>query len=319
MASDILLFFATDIHGSEACFRKWLNAAEGYGADVLVMGGDLTGKVVVPFHRRNGSWQARWRDDDVRLESCEEVAAFRRRVADAGAYAWESEPDEAEGTLADEEATERLFTRLAAERVAEWVELAEERLAARAGRAFIIAGNDDPPEVDEPLRRARALVHCDRRVVWVEDWLPMVSLGDSTPTPWNSPREVPEPEYEQILSGLLEQVSELDRAVFNLHVPPYGSNLDLAPELDPELRVRYSPVGEIRQAPVGGRAVRAAIERHQPLLGLHGHVHESRGRAKIGRTVCFNPGSDYGQGVLRGVLLRVSPKRGVRDYVFTSG
>src|SRR5918992_3578060 len=114
MASDILLFFATDIHGSEACFRKWLNAAEGYGADVLVMGGDLTGKMVVPFHRRNGSWQARWRDNDVRLASREDVAAFRRKVADAGAYAWEAEPDEAEGTLADEEATERLFTRLAA-------------------------------------------------------------------------------------------------------------------------------------------------------------------------------------------------------------
>jgi Icc-related predicted phosphoesterase len=319
MASDILLFFATDIHGSEACFRKWLNAADGYGADVLVMGGDLTGKVVVPFHRRNGSWLARWRDDEVRLESRDEVAAFCRRVADAGAYAWESEPQEAENALADEDAAERLFSRLAAERVAKWVELAEERLAARAGRAFIIAGNDDPPEVDAALRHARALVHCDRRVVWIEDWLPMLSLGDSTPTPWNSPRELPEEEYEQVLAALLEQLGDPGRAVFNLHMPPFGSNLDLAPELDAELRVRYSAVGEMRQAPVGGRAVRAAIERHQPLLGLHGHVHESRGRAKIGRTLCFNPGSDYVQGVLRGVLVRVSAKRGVRDYVFTAG
>lgn len=319
MARDILLFFATDIHGSEACFRKWLNAAEGYGADVLVMGGDLTGKVVVPFHRRNGVWEARWRDDEVRLESEQEVAAFCRRVADAGAYAWEADPEEAAGTLADDEAADRLFARLASERVADWVELAEERLAARAGRAFIIAGNDDPPDVDDSLRRARALVHCDRRVVWIEDWLPMLSLGDSTPTPWNSPRELPEAEYEQALAGLLGQVGEPERAVFNLHLPPYGTPLDVAPELDEELRVRYSAVGEVRQVSVGGRAVRTAIERHQPLLGLHGHVHESRGRAKIGRTVCFNPGSEYGQGVLRGVLVRISPKRGVRDYVFTSG
>lgn len=319
MASDILLFFATDVHGSEACFRKWLNAAEGYGADVLVMGGDLTGKVVVPFHRRNGGWQARWRDDDVRLESREEVAAFRRRVADAGAYAWEADPDEAEGTLADDAATEQLFARLASERVVEWVELADERLGARAGRAFIIAGNDDPPEVDEALRHAHALVHCDRRVVWVEEWLPMLSLGDSTPTPWNSPRELPEDEYEGVLAGLLGQVGDPERAVFNLHVPPYGTPLDVAPQLDEQLRVRYSAVGDMRQASVGGRAVRGAIERHQPLLGLHGHVHESRGRAKIGRTVCFNPGSDYGHGVLRGVLVRISPSRGVRDYVFTSG
>lgn len=319
MAADALLFFATDIHGSEACFRKWLNAAEGYGARVLVMGGDITGKVVVPFHRHNGSWHTRWRDEDLRLETSAELAEFRRRVADAGAYAWEADPDEAARTLADDEATEALFTRLAAERVREWVALADERLDDSGVSAFIIAGNDDPPEVDEALRQGKSLVHCDHRVVWIEDWLPMLSVGDSTPTPWQSPREVPEEKYEEMLARLLEQVAEPERAVFNLHVPPYGSNLDMAPELDPHLRVRYSPVGEVRQAPVGGHAVRAAIERFQPLLGLHGHVHESRGRTKIGRTVCFNPGSDYGQGVLRGVLVRLSPKKGLRDYVFTSG
>ena len=147
----------------------------------------------------------------------------------------------------------------------------------------------------------------------------MLSLGDSTPTPWDSPREIDEEEYGKVLEQLAAELDVPEGAIFNLHVPPYDSTLDLAPELDEELRVRYSVTGEPKHAPVGARAVRDAIERYQPLAGLHGHVHESRGRAKIGRTVCFNPGSDYQQGVLRGVLLRLSPNRGIRDFTFTTG
>jgi len=162
-------------------------------------------------------------------------------------------------------------------------------------------------------------VNADRRVVWLDDWLPMASFGDSTPTPWDSPRELPEDEYEREVELLVSGLDDFERAIFNLHVPPYDSALDLAPELDDELRVRYTVAGDARTAPVGGKAVREAIERYQPLVGLHGHVHEGRGRARIGRTICFNPGSDYQQGVLRGVLLRLSSKRGVRDFTFTTG
>ena len=69
-------------------------------------------------------------------------------------------------------------------------------------------------------------------------------------------------------------------------------------------------------ASVGSIAVRAAIEKYQPLLGLHGHIHESRSAQKIGRTLCINPGSEYGEGVLRGILLELSSK-GLEDHVFT--
>ncbi|HWH05596.1 MAG TPA: hypothetical protein VNT23_04070 [Gaiellaceae bacterium] len=306
--ADAFVFFATDIHGSERCFRKWLNAAAGYGAGVLVLGGDITGKVIVPVQRRNGSHVARWRGSEHVLEGPSALAEFERAVADAGAYAWHAEPDEAEATFANDDASEALFARLAAE-----------RLADSDVKAYVIAGNDDPYDVDEVLSSGRALVNADARVVWIEDWLPMLSLGDSTPTPWKSPREVSEEEYAQRVARLADELQDTGSAIFNLHVPPYDSSLDLAPELDEELRIRYTMAGEPKQAPVGGRSVREAIERYQPLVGLHGHVHEGRGRAKIGRTVCFNPGSDYQQGVLRGVLLRVSPKKGVRDFTFTTG
>jgi uncharacterized protein len=318
MGRDRLLFFATDLHGSEVCFRKFLAAAGAYGADTLVMGGDITGKVIVPVHPQGGGHVARWRDQEHRLDSEEELAAFTRRVADAGAYVWHAEADEAALTLADDDATDALFTRLTAERVRDWVALAEERLP-RGVDAFAIPGNDDAPEVDAALAGGERMRFAEAEVVWVDDWLPMVSYGDSTPTPWNSPREVSEEQYAARLEELVGRLDDPQRAVFNLHVPPYDTPLDQAPALDDELRVRYSGAGDMLMAPVGSRAVREAIERAQPLVALHGHVHEGRGRTRIGRTVCFNPGSDYQAGVLRGVLVRVSPGKGVRDYTFTTG
>ena len=318
MAKDRLLFFATDIHGSEVCFRKWLAAARAYGADTLIMGGDLTGKVIVPVQSREGHYVARFRGVEHRLETEAELAAFARTVADAGGYVWHTDPEEAARVFADDDAAERLFAQLTAERVRQWVDLAEERLGDDA-QAFIIPGNDDAPEVDAELDRGTRLCNAEQRVTWLDDWLPMVSYGDSTPTPWQSPREVPEDEYERRVEALVGELDDPSRAVLNLHVPPHGSQLDMAPALDEHKHVRYTAAGDMMLAPVGGHGVRACIERHEPLLGLHGHVHEGRGRAKIGRTVCFNPGSDYQQGVLRGVLVRISHRKGVRDYTFTTG
>jgi Icc-related predicted phosphoesterase len=312
-----LIFFATDIHGSEVCFRKWLNAGAAYGADVLIMGGDLTGKVIVPVHTINGHHRARWQDEEVVLETGGELVEFRRRVADAGAYVWPCDLDQAATLLADEEATERLFVQLASERLAEWVALADERVGDGT-KAFIIAGNDDAPEVDSVLAEGRRLQLADNRVVQIDDWLPMVSLGESTPTPWDSPRELTEEEYGEKLERLISSAGDSRGAIWNLHVPPYASSLDDAPALTTELAVRYSVAGDVKMLPVGSPAVRSAIERHQPLLGLHGHVHEGRGRAKIGRTICFNPGSSYQQGILCGVLVRVD-RKGVRDYTLTTG
>lgn len=318
MAKDRLLFFATDIHGSEVCFRKWLAAAKAYGADTLIMGGDITGKVIVPVVVRQGHHVASWRGEQRRLDTVAELAAFTREVADAGAYVWHADPDEITRVFADDEATEALFARLSAERVADWIDLAEQRLTGDV-QAFMIPGNDDAREVDAELDRGGRLRNAEQRVVWLDDWLPMISYGDSTPTPWDSPREVSEEEYRARVEALIAQLDDPARAVMNLHVPPHDSQLDLAPALDAERRVRYSAAGDMLMAPVGGRSVREAIEHHGPLLGLHGHVHEGRGRSKIGRTLCFNPGSDYQQGILRGVLVRVSARKGVRDFSFTTG
>ena len=182
-----------------------------------------------------------------------------------------------------------------------------------------MAGNDDPYELDDVLKRANSVVNADRITVQLTDKIAMLSFGASTVTPWNSPRELTEEEYLEQIEPLVSQLVAPERAIFNFHNPPYNSEIDVALKLDSDLRVQYRSTGEAIYTPVGSHSVRAIIEQHQPMLGLHGHVHEGRGRYKIGRTVGFNPGSDYIESVLRGVLIRVSDEKGLLDYTFTMG
>jgi Icc-related predicted phosphoesterase len=55
------------------------------------------------------------------------------------------------------------------------------------------------------------------------------------------------------------------------------------------------------------------------MLALHGHIHESRGEARLGRCLSLNPGSEYSDGVLRGVIVTLSKKKGIRGYQLVSG
>jgi Icc-related predicted phosphoesterase len=138
----------------------------------------------------------------------------------------------------------------------------------------------------------------------------MINEGHSNPTPWHTYREISEEELLSELTRQIEQVKDVRNAIFNLHVPPYGSKLDEAPLLDANL----VPVdGGRTYVPVGSTAVRKVIETYQPLLGLHGHIHEARGQAQIGRTLCLNPGSTYGEGVLSGYVIALD-KKSVRGF-----
>jgi len=111
-------------------------------------------------------------------------------------------------------------------------------------------------------------------------------------------------------------VPDLSRAIFNFHAPPYGTGLDEAPALDATLRPTH---GGAVMKPVGSTAVRAAIEKYQPLLSVHGHIHESKGVARLGRSLAVNPGSSYSDGVLQAALLELNPKKGKVKYVLVNG
>jgi uncharacterized protein len=277
-----------------------------YQADVALLAGDLTGKAIVPILRSNGGYSAELLGVRRTARDEGELVALERDIADVGYYSFVTTSDEAERLVGDEAARDELLGRLMSERIEKWMVLATERLADCRVPLYIIPGNDDSFTIDSILgREGYAPVNADGRVLDIPGGLQLLSYGWSNETPWKTPREVTEDELYQRLSALADQVRDPRSAVFMIHVPPYDSGLDTAPILDENLRPTVS-AGDVLRGPVGSTAVRRLIEERQPLLGVHGHVHEAAGEYRLGATVCVNPGSEANNGILRGYLVDVS-------------
>lgn len=306
------IFFATDIHGSERCFRKWLNAAQVYEAQALVLGGDITGKLLVPIVADGDGWTAELYGDEVRARDEDELEALRSRIRGMARYdAVVSAADRAR--LDDPAELDALFANVIREGVARWMSLLSERLADSRVAVYTMLGNDDEPALADVLRGCGAAVYAEDGIVELPGGFQMLSVGHSTPTPWHTPRELGEEELGARIEALAAQLEDPRRAVFNLHCPPADTHLDQAAKLDGDLRPVVDASGPVMTS-VGSVAVREAIERHHPLLALHGHVHESPAIQRLNGTVCVNPGSDYGDGVLRGAILDLEAGRGVRTW-----
>ena len=311
------IFFATDIHGSDVCFRKFINAAKFYKADALVLGGDITGKLIMPVLRDpSGNYTFR-RHGEEQSVSESEFPQAQKQLRDAGYYPAVLSREEIDQLSSDQQHVEELFVTLACESISRWMDIAEERLRGSGVECYISPGNDDPLAIDAVLSRGGLVINPEERVVTVRGTYEMISCGTTNITPWHSPREEPEEQLEARLDMLAQQVKNQARAIYNIHVPPYDTGIDRAPKLDGNLKPIVIP-GGVQQTPVGSTAVSKIIKRYQPMLALHGHVHESRGNVKLGRTLCINPGSEYGEGVLRGALVQIG-KKGVEDFLLTSG
>jgi uncharacterized protein len=311
------VFFATDIHGSERCFRKWLNAASVYEAQVLVLGGDVTGKAMVPLVANGQGWRGELHGEPVYARDEAELQELRSKIRMLGRYdVVLSESQQRE--LSDPIKLEELFARVMRESLTRWLELATERLAHRDVAVYTMLGNDDDPGLADVLRSFPVTTYAEDGVVELPGGYPMVSVGISTPTPWKTPRELPEDELAGRIQAQVDQLSDASRAVFNLHCPPADTHLDQAPSLDDTLRPIVDANGPVMTS-AGSMAVREAIQKAQPLLGLHGHVHESPGTERLGRTLCLNPGSDYSLGVLRGAIVDLDSEPGVRTWQMVQG
>jgi Icc-related predicted phosphoesterase len=313
------LLYASDVHGSEVCWRKFLNAAGVYDADVLIMGGDLTGKGIVPAVRQaDGGWKATFKGRELQLEDEQQLAELERDISYSGMYTYRCTPEELQTFAGSAKAQEQVFDQLMAQSFGRWLEIGREKLDGSDTRCFVMPGNDDTWVIDQVFDPDDTkIINCDQRVVDLGDGYSMVSLSYSNPTPWDSPRELSEEELAALIEKIVAEVPDMSRAIFNLHVPPYGSGLDLAPALDSTLKPKVAG-GQIESAPAGSTAVRDAIERHQPPLALHGHIHESKAARRLGQTLCINPGSSYGLGQLDGVIVDLRKEK-VRRYQFVSG
>lgn len=304
-SDDLTIFFASDLHGSTICFKKFVNGAKFYGADLLVMGGDLTGKAVMPIaEQEDGSFLAHQHGQEVRLSSESEVDEFVKRVNNMGFYPTVMSEQEFRTLAADSDAQHELFKKLVCERVSEWADYAGEKLQGTGVRLITAPGNDDFWEIDEVLTSSPHVEYYEMEVTELPGGYQMLHCGGSTKTPWDTEREYSEEQYEERFAELVPQVRDMSRCIFNVHVPPHGTVLDKCPKLDDNLQVVFE-MGNPVQMHAGSSTLTEIVKREQPLLGLHGHIHEGRGNIKIGRTVCVNPGSVYPEGILQGVLVQL--------------
>jgi uncharacterized protein len=311
------IYFATDVHGSEICWRKFLGAAKHYDAEVLILGGDMTGKALVPvIEDGDGKWHSTLLENKYSLNGEEEVAAFEDRVIKRGYYPFRTNPDELRALSDDEPRWHALFQEKMLGTVEKWMELADERLGGSGIRIICSPGNDDQFEVDDVIEAAKTVELGEGRVLDI-DGFQVVSTGWANRTPWDTYREEDEPQLrERIEKAVAGVTATPEKTVFNFHCPPYRSGLDDAPELTEDMRLKDAGRAVV---PVGSTAVRGAIEEHQPTLSLHGHIHEARGNCRIGRTLCINPGSSYEQGDLFGAIIDLDGKKKVKRFLLTSG
>ena len=312
------VFFATDIHGSEVCFKKFLNAGKFYGVDALILGGDITGKQLIPFIKQpDDSYKASFLGSE-NLVKTGEIERIEKMLRDSGAYTFRTNPSEYAAIKADTARSEEIFKELILQRLRDWLLLAEERLKGSGIPVYLTGGNDDAFEIEEIVRNSSYVIDPEGEVVTIGDY-EMVSSGYSNVTPWHCPRDIAEEELGAKIDQMVQKVENFDKCIFNFHAPPYDTPLDLAPELSEDLTPVMSRAGGFKMIHVGSKSVRTAIEKYQPLIGLHGHIHESRAYSNVGRTVIINPGSEYGEGILRGVLITFSEKKGIEKPEFTYG
>jgi Icc-related predicted phosphoesterase len=304
------IYIASDLHAAEKAWRKYVNAikADVYRCDVALLAGDLTGKAIVPIIERDGVFETELLGVHRRAKDAEELAVLERDIADIGFYSFVTSDAEAERLAGDEPARDELLERLMIERVHAWMALATERLADSSTPLYLIPGNDDEFTIDAALNQpGYGPVNSDGKVLDIPGDLQLLSSGWSNHTPWATPREETEEQLFARLDALAQQVRDPRRAIFMIHVPPHDSGLDEAPLLDENLRPTIS-AGDVLRGPVGSTAVRQIIEKYQPVLSVHGHIHESGGERRIGDTLAINPGSEANHGILRGYLIDIGKK-----------
>mgnify|MGYP001496570960 CR=1 FL=1 len=308
------VFFATDLHGSEVCWKKFLNSAKFYGADVLICGGDMTGKAIVPIVSENGHYTYALGGVQQAV-AAEQVADVEATIRRKGYYPLQMSVERLHELDQDPAKRAACFQEVMLEGVDRWMKLAAEKLRGTGIRCFVSPGNDDEMEVDDVIRRAELVELAEGRVVEIEGYS-MISTGWSNPTPWKTHREESEEQLAQRIDAMATQIADPSQAIFNLHCPPYKSGLDEAPAIDADLKLLH---GGRALRPVGSTAVREAIEKHQPLISLHGHIHESKGAVKIGKTLSINPGSAYEEGMLMGAIVQLDSKKGIKSYQLVNG
>ena len=318
MAKPTRVLFVADLHGSAVCFRKFVNAAKVYGANVLLVGGDIAAKTMTPIFPETGGWSATVEGETRTAHSTEELDRLEGWLRDGATVPYRTAKSDWLALISDRSEADRVFLELELGELRRSLAWAKERLRGGDARLLLGLGNDDLTPMEDVIAADGFAELTDREVLRVDEHHELLTLPYSNPTPWQTHRELSEEEISRHIAVGASHLEDPSQAVFNFHVPPHNTPLDIAPRLGPGLVKVMTPGGEPDMIHVGSTAVRAALERHQPLLGLHGHIHESKGTVQIGRTTAINPGSAYTEGTLLGAVVDLVPK-GIRATMMTTG
>ncbi|MBW2593655.1 MAG: metallophosphoesterase [Deltaproteobacteria bacterium] len=316
------IFYATDVHGSEPTFGKFVNAANFYDVDVIILGGDITGKLMIPIIKEDGTYRATIMDVQHTAKNEQELKSITKLIEHLGCYHAHMSADEFARLKENPADVDLLFKQKAHERLTKWLKKADAKFQGGPAKCYITGGNDDDEQDIEIIKANQTdkIIFPEGRVVMIDDIHSMVSFGYSNPTPWDTPRELSEDKLAAMIEDVVKDIDDFSNVIFNFHCPPKDCTLDLAPKLDTSFDPPrpVTTAGEAVMVGVGSSAVRDAIEKYQPLLMLTGHIHESRGVVKIGRTTIVNPGSEYGEGILKGTIINIQDNN-VLSYQMTSG
>jgi len=305
--------YLADLHGSETVWRKWITAQASYDVDVSILAGDLSGKVIVPIVKKpDGSYVCRYEGREERASDDEEVGQLMSNLRARGVYPYSTTEEEVQKLKSDPNGVEDLFRKVIVSELDRMLQLAEQSVPPEK-MIIVTPGNDDILELDAVIERHARIINPLGRVLKLPLGYEVISMDYSGPTPWNTPRECSEDDLWKKLEVLVPMVSgDWRKVICNFHDPPFGTRLDLAPKLDKNLRPVYT-LGNPEFTNVGSRSVRRFLETYQPLLSLHGHIHEASGMERIGKTSAFNPGSEYRSGVLKAIVVDLS-EGGISDW-----
>lgn len=310
------IFFATDVHGSEICWKKFISASKFYETDVLILGGDMTGKAIIPIIAQgNEVYKVTLAEQESIIHGQDEVNKMIKNIQNRGYYPYLTNPDEVEEILSSPENSDKLFLEQVLLTIQRWMDYADQKLAGTGIRCYVCPGNDDMFEIDKVIQESKTVENVEGKVVQLDEYHELISSGWTNPTPWTTHREEPEEELRKRLEMVISMAKDPSRSILNFHAPPYGSGLDDAPELTSDMRPAFAGRSLV---PVGSHAVMEMIDKYEPLLGLFGHIHEAKGTRKYKKTLCINPGSMYEQGMLHGAVVEIKPKK-VGNYVLTTG
>ena len=304
MAKYLRCYMCSDLHAANRTYRKLLNAIKMnvYEAQVVLIAGDLTGKAIVPIIKQsNGRYTASFLDQHYLIDTEAELEKLKNSISDIGYYPYVTDQEEVDALRTDTAKMSELFRQKMIERVGEWVAMAEERIGKSGIQFYMMPGNDDDRGVDEMIARSSYVVNPVGNTIHLNEYHEMISFDYANPTPWHTPREWSEEEYYERVKASASTLKNVQNALFMIHVPPFDTGIDTAPELDKTMRPKVT-MGDVLRVPVGSTGVRKAIQELQPLVTVHGHVHEAGGQSKLGRTTCFNAGSEANQGILRGFV-----------------